>query len=188
MVQAAPGAPADQQETQYLKAQGNTAFKAYRLNEAIELYSAAMARAPADPIFCANRSAALYEQGKYTESLADIDTALSNHPQDALAGKLALRAARCALWLNDFDAAEQWLQHSSLRTNKDLRSYAARVSTQLQNCKAAALQASTETLRALAAGCDYDAPGLLRDCIRILRPTMYPTGHDDPHSLLDGTL
>jgi tetratricopeptide (TPR) repeat protein len=60
-----------------LKAQGNEAFKAFKFDEAIELYSAAIAAAPDDPVYCANRSAALFEAGCYAESLAAAEAALA---------------------------------------------------------------------------------------------------------------
>jgi Flp pilus assembly protein TadD len=51
-----------------LKAKCNDAFKAFRLEDAIEAYSAAMAPAPHDPVYRANRSAALFEAGRYAEA------------------------------------------------------------------------------------------------------------------------
>ena len=56
-------------EAAHLKAAGNAAFKAFRLEKAIESYSAAMAITPGEPVYRANRSAALFEAGRYAECI-----------------------------------------------------------------------------------------------------------------------
>ena len=97
------------------KTAGNVAFKAFKLDAAIEHYSAAVAANPDEPVYLANRSAALFEAGQYVASMADIDAVLKQQPDTTLAPKLALRAARCAAWLNDVSAAEHWLAHIAVQ-------------------------------------------------------------------------
>ena len=103
-----------------LKAEGNAAFQAFQLDKAIELYTAAIAAAPAEPIYRANRSAALFEAGQYTECTEDIRQVLraasanATAVAPALAAKLAVRAARCALWQNQAASAAEWLCHEAL--------------------------------------------------------------------------
>jgi tetratricopeptide (TPR) repeat protein len=95
-----------------LKAEGNAAFKAFRLIEALEKYSAAIVAAPAEPVYRANRSAALYEVGRYAECIADVEGALELQLELTLAEKLMLRASRSALWLGDEDGAQHWLNQA----------------------------------------------------------------------------
>jgi tetratricopeptide (TPR) repeat protein len=63
-----------------LRVQGDVAFKEFKLDQAIELYSAAMAAAPTEPLHRANRSAALFAAGRYAECTADIEAALASDP------------------------------------------------------------------------------------------------------------
>jgi tetratricopeptide (TPR) repeat protein len=108
------GGAAAPQDPARLKAQGNEAFKAFKLDEAIELYSAAIAAAPNEPVYRGNRSAALFEAGRYAESLEDTEAAIAGNPDAALAAKLAIRAAKSALWLNETKVAQRWLAHGAL--------------------------------------------------------------------------
>ena len=180
---------ADPEDPAQLKAAGNAAFKASKLEHAIDLYSCAMAAAPDDAVYVSNRSAALFEAGRYASCVADVGTALQRSPSDALAAKLALRAARAELWGGNIDAAEAWLSHQAIIADastaedqvKELREHVAA-------CREAAKASASasDELRAVAAGIDCDAPGLLRDCLFPLRPDMYATGHDVVRSMLDG--
>jgi tetratricopeptide (TPR) repeat protein len=172
-----------------LKAVGNEAFKAFRLDEAVEDYSAAMAAAPDDPVFRSNRSAALFEAGRYTECIADVEGLFQSHPDTALAPKLALRAARSALWLQDVDAAERWLEHASLNADS-IRAQAEAVAAHVTAWRKGAASGvfSSSVLAAASAGSGADAPALLRGKVRSERGELYVCGHDPPVSMLAGAL
>lgn len=176
-----------------LKEDGNAAFKAFKLERAVEFYSAAIAAAPGDAVYVANRSAALFEAGRYAEALADIKLALSQHLPPALASKLALRAARCAIWQLAPAQARTWLQHRALQAPPEEvpQALAEQVAATEQLCaamKEAQDAALTETkqLKELAQGCGPGAPGLLRGRARTLPPMMFVNGQDSPHSLFAG--
>ena len=184
----ANGAKAAKRAEQF-KADGNAAFKAFKLDSAIELYSAAMAAAPTVPTYCANRSAALYEAGLYAESVSDVENAFSLQCDEALAAKLALRAARCALWLGTASKAQKWLQHSSLRADSAAGALAAQVKdvqAHADACSAVSKLQHTPQLLQLAAGGGPDAPGLLRAIARPLPPCLFVSGHDHVQSMFHG--
>ena len=168
------------------KAKGNVAFKGFKLDDAIELYSKAVSHVPSNPVYISNRSAALYEAGRYAESLADIEIALSHSPEPALAIKLVLRAARCAMWLGQYDDAQAWLQHSAVQGDS-CQQQMSPLRGQLRACAQRGASAP-QALAALADGTDEDAPPLLRDGIINKLQAMFPSGHDSPHSLLRGAL
>lgn len=174
-------------DAEKLKQRGNTAFKSFKLDEAVELYSSAMALAPNTPVYASNRSAARFEAGKYAECLADIQAALAMQPEPALATKLALRAVRSALWLDQYSEAQAWLQHAALQ-GADAQAQVQLLQEQLQACKAFHAQCSSGDLRGLAGGGDTDAPLLLRDSIIGAKQAMFPSGHDKPRDLLDGAV
>ena len=179
-VPKAPGKAAAQ-----LKAEGNEAFKAFKLDKAVDLYSAAMSAAPNDAVYPANRSAALFEAGRYAESIADAELSLSLSPTPQLAAKLALRAARSALWQGDFDAAEDWLAHGALEESEDAS--LEEVHAQVRACLQAASAPVGAALAAVAAGADRDAPAVTRDSVLLnRRGEMHATGHDSPRSMLEG--
>ena len=102
------------QDAARLKEDGNKAFADFRLLDAIQLYSRAIAATPGSAVLYGNRSAPLFEAGRYGEALEDIQTALDGGADTKLAAKLALRAARCALWTADLDTAEQWLKDPAI--------------------------------------------------------------------------
>jgi hypothetical protein len=168
------------------KLDGNRAFKAFRLEEAIELYSAALAAAPDEPVYISNRSAALFEAGRYAACVADVEAALACQPDSALTAKLALRAARAELWGDSTDRAAQWLAHPSLETSTGTAAeQRAEVTAHVQATRTLAERnaACSEELRAVAAGIDADAPGLL---LFNARPDVIVTGHDRTISMLAG--
>ena len=184
-----------------LKADGNAAFKAFELDRAVELYSAAIAAAPREPVFIANRSAALYESGRYAAALADVRLTLECGAGSALVQKLAMRAARCALWLDDVDTAERWLAHGSL-TEKGSDTGTAAAAAAVPAAMAAQIEAVADKVRACrAAGhveaqraaaaraaevAGADAPALVRGGVRPERGEMFTSGHDPPVSMLAG--
>jgi tetratricopeptide (TPR) repeat protein len=165
-----------------LKAQGNDAFKEFKLDQAIELYSAAMAGAPTEPVYCANRSAALFEAGRYAECIVDIEAALARDLPAGLASRLAIRAARAALWQNDFGSAEAWLAHRSLGAVEP----PADLLAQVKACINAEKASVDSALCSVAAGVDPDAPQLLRDRMCLERSELFASGHDDVRSMLEG--
>lgn len=188
-----PGTAAQQRKEQprqtddpaKLKADGNEAFKAFNLDLAIDLYSRAVAAAPHGAVYRSNRSAALFEAGRYAECLADIEAATALQPADALQAKLALRAARSCLWLRDFDAADQWLQREVFKV-EDCSASVDDLKAHVAACRRTEGYESNAKLCALAAGTDADAMRLLRDKIQHERGVLFATGHDDPRSMLEG--
>ena len=95
-----------------LKAQGNEAYLAGKLKEALGLYFKAVATDPASPVYRSNRSACLYEMACYAECAKDVDACLELLQQSgggdgrgdagktqALRGKLRRRRALCALYM-----------------------------------------------------------------------------------------
>ena len=168
-----------------LKAQGNDAFKRGQLREAIDKYTAACKANPSEAIYPANLSAALYEAGRYKGSLLTIDKAMALNPEPKIAAKLALRAARCTLWLNTLESAETRLAHPALQQASD----AEAISELKQSVAALAAprhEASADAVR--AAWDSEDAPPLTRDLPVNEPPEVFLNGHDWAYSLLDGVL
>lgn len=184
------------QHPQQLKAQGNAAFKVFKLDEAIELYTRAIAAAPLEPVYSANRSAAFFEAGRYDECIKDVLAVLRMASKDAAAvpqplqAKLCLRAARSAMWQGHVAQASEWLSHEALRSDE----YAAQVATltsEVRACETLQQQCkkSSAALCAVAAGVDADAPRLVRDCVSFGEHCdTFPSGHDLATSALQGTL
>jgi tetratricopeptide (TPR) repeat protein len=84
------------------KAQGNKAFTAGKFDEAVALYSKAIAMCPDQASFLGNRSAAYFMQKQYNDSLRDCQYALEIDPNML---KCLQRAARCFLFRGEFDLA-----------------------------------------------------------------------------------
>jgi tetratricopeptide (TPR) repeat protein len=170
-----------------LKAAGNAAFKAYKLDDAIELYSAAMAAEPSNAIFRANRSAALFEAGCYAQCIADVEGVLDGEPDSQLAAKLALRAARSAMWLQDYSAAERWLTRAQL-SEGSLSAQAAAVADQIKACHTMASSGllDQDAMASVSANSGADAPALVRGGVRRERREIFASGHDRPISMLAG--
>ena len=172
-----------------LKARGNDAFKAFKLDTAISLYSAAVAAAPAAAVYRSNRSAAYFEAGRYALALEDIEAALERDADDAMAAKLALRAARCAIWTADWDAGDTWLSHPALADAAAHADARAAVAAHLAACRAVEAQLAAPAAAArgrLRPGNDADAPRYIRERVQDARLEMFVTGHDDPCSMLGG--
>ena len=164
-----------------LKVKGNAAVKAFKLDTAFVLYSAAIAACPEAPVFCSKRSAALYEAGRYAENCQYIERALELKPDSKLAAKLALRAARCSLWQGLLDAAEQWLAHD---VSDDPT---AELKDLLASCRAAEpLIGENNAAMQCLAGANADAPGMLRTALMPLPGEMSASSHDPAKSLLEG--
>jgi hypothetical protein len=103
-----------------------------------------------------------------------------------LAAKLALRAAKCALWLGQEDAAERWLAHSAL-AGSAVQSQAQEVVDQVAAChKVAAACEQDGAPGASVLDADGLAPPLLRSRIVIQHGAIFSMGHDDPCSMLQG--
>jgi tetratricopeptide (TPR) repeat protein len=194
-----PSAPANTGTPAALKASGNAAFQELRLHHAIDLYTKAIQAAPSEAVYYANRSAALFEAGEYSRALVDIGSALQRSPDAVLAAKLALRAARCALWQGGYQAAQQWLDHTALNgtaavdSPESLQAVLDKVPEVARHVVAAERSVSdaeqheaSAELQALARGTDASAPGLVRDLIAIYRGELYASSHDPPKSLLAG--
>ncbi|KAF9524422.1 hypothetical protein CPB83DRAFT_861342 [Crepidotus variabilis] len=77
-----------------IKEQGNTAFKAAKYVEALDLYSKAIELNPSEPSYLTNRAAAYMQLKKYRPALADCQTAASLQSSSPSA-KTLLRLARC---------------------------------------------------------------------------------------------
>jgi tetratricopeptide (TPR) repeat protein len=94
-------------DAEALKQRGNVAYTAGRLEEARELYSQAVGADPTNAVYRSNRSACLFELGRYVECGEDVAACLellrlSGAPQDddkakALRSKLLRRQVMCAL-------------------------------------------------------------------------------------------
>ena len=118
-----------------------------------------------------------------------MECALESAPEAKLAAKLALRAARAALWLDDVERAEGWLAHAVLTNERSTKPFAA-VSQSARACRdgAAATSAQSNAARsAVAAGGDADSISLLRARARPERNELFVSGHDVATSLLQGT-
>lgn len=173
-------------EAAKLKEEGNKAFVAWRLTEAIDLYSQAIAAAPTDAVYYANRSAALYEAGRYSEALKDIEEALALGTTAKITVKLCTRAARCALWSGNFDAAESWLAHNSLARGVGANSAAsirAHVAACMRASKAGELAPDKHGAALRSPG---NVPHSLRANVHTLKPELFMRGHASPRSLLAG--
>ncbi|KAI9353816.1 hypothetical protein BDR26DRAFT_1002677 [Obelidium mucronatum] len=85
------------------KNRGNEHYKKREFALAIDCYSAAVALEPACAAFRGNRSAALFELGRYAEAAADAAAArgLCGTGDDALAARLDARVLSCAAFLCD---------------------------------------------------------------------------------------
>ncbi|EJD44615.1 hypothetical protein AURDEDRAFT_137443 [Auricularia subglabra TFB-10046 SS5] len=79
-----------------LKESGNAAFTAGRYEEAAKLYAQASTKAPGEPVYLSNLSAAQFELGDYGACATTIlkTAPLLNNSTDALQRKLAHRLAR----------------------------------------------------------------------------------------------
>ena len=169
-----------------LKERGNEAFKAFRLAEADALYSRSIDAAPDEAVYYANRSAALFEAGKYTEALDTIDQALSLEPAAGLAAKLCVRAARCALWTSEFDAAEHWLAHPALADDAG-GAAAKEVAAHVAACRRAAEAGELGSgLHDAIHRVPEDIPRSTRDIVNTMRAELFIDGQDKPFSALGG--
>lgn len=168
-----------------LKAEGNEAFKAFKLDLAIELYSKAVAAAPHGAVYRSNRSAALFEAGRYAACLRDAEGAVALQPAPALEAKLALRAARCCLWLEDWDAADKWLAREVFKV-EDCGATVRELQAQLAACRGTRGYERNAKLAAIAAGGDPDSMRLLRGKVQHERGVFFATGHDEARSMLEG--
>lgn len=166
-----------------LKINGNAAFKAFKLTEAIELYSSAVGIAPKEPIYLANRAAAHFEAGHYAECNDDVAAALELSPSAPLAAKLALRAARSSLWDGKASAARQWMMvFQALEQDEPaLAAHSERLKADIDVCASVGRQANSSLVT--------DPLPLLRDtaCPGDNR-SLFASGHDKPRSMLAGAL
>ncbi|KNC47406.1 uncharacterized protein AMSG_03840 [Thecamonas trahens ATCC 50062] len=88
------------------KARGNTEYKAGNYRGAVEAYTEAIAHAPSEPAFHANRSMAYIKLEKYHEALEDSLKAIELKP-DYL--KAHLRAGTCYRMMGEFSKARAQL-------------------------------------------------------------------------------
>ncbi|KAH9947725.1 protein prenylyltransferase [Amylocystis lapponica] len=79
-----------------VKEQGNTAFKAQRFQDAIELYTKAIDLRPTEPTYLTNRAAAYMALKRFRPALSDCQQAASLQ-SDAPSPKTLIRLARCQL-------------------------------------------------------------------------------------------
>ena len=164
-------------------------MSAFKLDEAMQRYTEAMQLDPEQPLYPANRSAALFEAGLYADSLADIEGAFERHPGATLGSKLALRACKCALWLCNYEQAQEWLQHDNVLLLSDgqnaISEQAQQLQALLQACRDSAKLRSA-ALSSFDAQSDAEAPRLLRHFLRDERGGFFAFSHDHPKSLLAG--
>ncbi|KAI0071577.1 TPR-like protein [Panus rudis PR-1116 ss-1] len=92
-----PPAPVDPiKEAEKVKEKGNTAFKASKFQEAIDLYSKAIELNGSEPTYYTNRAAAYMALKKFKPALTDCQQA-ANLQSDAPSPKTLVRLARCQL-------------------------------------------------------------------------------------------
>ena len=173
---------ANEPSAEQLKADGNGAFKAFKLQQAIDLHSQAVAAAPNEAVYLANRSAALFEAGEYAAALSDIERAFQLQPAASLASKLALRAAKCCIWQQHPGQASAWHEHEALNAQQQPNDL-----IQLRELAAACAQAQgPEQPAQVHAEGEHPAPSLLKELIMPERPEMFTSGDDDARSMLAG--
>ncbi|TFK75058.1 TPR-like protein [Pluteus cervinus] len=112
----APSQPASSAEAEdpvkraeKVKEQGNTAFKAARYNDAIDLYTKAIELNPLEPSYLTNRAASYMAVKRFRPALDDC-TVAANLQSSAPSSKTLLRLARCQLALGSPDAVSSTLQ------------------------------------------------------------------------------
>jgi hypothetical protein len=89
--------------------------------------------------------------------------------------------------MGENDAVSSWLeQHAAAISSADCAKQAAAIERQAAACKQHDDSKCSDNVAHLKAGTGADAPGLLRSAITNQKSGMFPTGHDDPRSLLDG--
>lgn len=90
-----------------LKREGNDAFAAKKYDEAIELYSKAIALEPSNPVFYSNRSACYFSKKQYQNALEDALLCVDKDPKFV---KGYLRLVSAQIELGNFDDAETTLK------------------------------------------------------------------------------
>jgi tetratricopeptide (TPR) repeat protein len=119
---ASEASPSDQDVEAAVKqkAIADAAYQSRNFKKAIKVYDDAMKLNPTNAALPSNLSAAQYEAGAYQACLSTIQTAFkffsaaAQHLPPATAERMALRAARAALWLGKYDDALAWLAHEAL--------------------------------------------------------------------------
>ncbi|KAK7020202.1 hypothetical protein VNI00_017815 [Paramarasmius palmivorus] len=103
-----------------LKNEGNVAFKSGNFTRAGQLYAQAEQLEPSNAFYPSNLSAALFEEGKYLQSMRAISRArskITDHDiKEKLAPKLSIRLAKCLA----FGVREGAISFDDMEDEKDL--------------------------------------------------------------------